>query len=129
MKHLFIRALLSLVVTACALIQHSYAQKRPSDDHIYGHVVDKTTGEHLPYVTVLLAGTTIGTTTDATGHYFLKNLPVGDFTLRVQSVGYRTSERPVTITAHASLEANFEIEEQRISLDEEIGRASCRERV
>ena len=124
MKHLFIRALLSLVVTACALIQHSYAQKRPSDAHIYGHVVDKTTGEHLPYVTVLLAGTTIGTTTDATGHYFLKNLPVGDFTLRVQSVGYRTSERPVTITAHASLEANFEIEEQQISLDEVVVSAS-----
>ncbi len=124
MKHLFIRALLSLVVTACALIQHSYAQKRLSDAHIYGHVVDKTTGEHLPYVTVLLAGTTIGTTTDATGHYFLKNLPVGDFTLRVQSVGYRTSERPVTITAHASLEANFEIEEQQISLDEVVVSAS-----
>lgn len=62
MKNIFIRALLSFAVTASALIQHTYAQKRPSDAHIYGHVIDKATGEHLPYVTVLLAGTTVGTT-------------------------------------------------------------------
>ena len=31
-------------------------------------------------MTVALKGTTIGTMTDGTGHYFLKNLPEGEFT-------------------------------------------------
>lgn len=124
MKHIFIRALLSLAAAACALTQHTYAQKNPSDANIYGHVIDKATGEHLPYVTVLLAGTTVGTTTDASGHYFLKNLPVGNFTLRVQAVGYRTEERPVAIAARSSQEVNFEIAEQQISLDEVVVSAS-----
>ena len=48
-----------------------------TDANIYGHVIDKKTGEHMPFVTIQLKGTTIATTTDKTGHYFLKNLPEG----------------------------------------------------
>ena len=44
-----------------------------TDANIYGHVVDKYTHEHLPFMTVALKGTTIGAATDATGHYFLRN--------------------------------------------------------
>ena len=50
-----------------------------SDAHLYGHVIDSKTGEHLPYATVTIPGTTIGTMTDASGHYFLKNLPTEPF--------------------------------------------------
>ena len=53
--------------------------------------------EHLPYITIALKGTTIGTVTDATGHYFLKNLPEGNFILEVSSVGYKTVTRNVTL--------------------------------
>ena len=37
-----------------------------TDAHIVGHVVDKSTGEHLPYITIRLLKTSIGTSTDAT---------------------------------------------------------------
>lgn len=43
---------------------------KATDANLFGHVVDTKTGEHLPYVTIQLKGTTIGTTTDHTGHYF-----------------------------------------------------------
>lgn len=46
-----------------------------TDANVYGHVKDAKTGEHLPYVVIQIKGTTIGTTTDKTGHFFLKNLP------------------------------------------------------
>ena len=55
--------------------------KNGSDANVYGHVIDKKTGEHLPYVVIQVKGTTIATTTDDTGHYFLKNLPNGIFTI------------------------------------------------
>ncbi len=49
-----------------------------SDANIIGHVLDKSTKEHLSFISVSLKGTTIGTMTDASGHYFLKNLPEGE---------------------------------------------------
>lgn len=94
----------------------AYEQKE-TDANIIGHVIDKHTREHLAYVTVALKGTTIGTTTDATGHYFLKNLPEGDFTLEVASVGYKTVRQEVRLTRGKSLEMNFEIEEDMVALD------------
>lgn len=55
----------------------------PTDANVYGHVVDRKSGEHIAYATIHIKGTTIGCTTDKTGHYFLKNLPEGKFTLEV----------------------------------------------
>ena len=48
-----------------------------TDAHIYGHIIDKATGEHLPYIVVVLKGTTIGVTTESTGHYLMRNIPEG----------------------------------------------------
>ena len=47
------------------------------DAHLTGHVLDAETGEHLPFVNVQLKGTNIGTVTDESGHYLLKDLPLG----------------------------------------------------
>ncbi|MDR0745702.1 MAG: TonB-dependent receptor [Mediterranea sp.] len=88
-----------------------------SDANIIGHVLDKNTKEHLSYITVVLKGTTIGTVTDATGHYFLKNLPEGIFTLEVAAVGYKTARREVTLKKGKTLEEDFEIEEDAVALD------------
>ena len=53
---------------------HSHAKVNRSDANIVGHVIDAANGQHVPFVNVTLKGTTIGTTTDESGHYFLKNL-------------------------------------------------------
>ena len=79
----------------------------PSDANIVGHVVDRKTGEHLSFITIFLKGTTIGTATDATGHYYLKNLPEGVFTVVMKTMGYKTVETPVTLRKGKTLEINF----------------------
>ncbi len=89
----------------------------PSDANVIGHVVDKKSGEHLAFINIFLKGTTIGTVSDATGHYFLKNLPEGKYTLVMQSIGYQTIERTVTLHKGKTLEVNFEALEDAISLD------------
>ena len=53
-----------------------FAQKVKSDANIVGHVVCKN--EHIPFAHVYVKGTTIGITTDETGHFQLLNLPVGE---------------------------------------------------
>ena len=88
-----------------------------SDANVFGHVLDKETGEHLPFITVMLKGTTIGTTTDNSGHYFLKNLPEGKFTLKFKYLGYKTVTREVTLVKGKTQEINVELEEDRMALD------------
>ena len=94
-----------------------YAELRKSDANIVGHILDKNTKEHLSYITVALKGTTIGTVTDATGHYFLKNLPEGEFMLEVSSIAYKTVTRKVVLKKGKTLEEDFEIEEDAVALD------------
>lgn len=88
-----------------------------SDANLLGHVVDKHTQEHLSFINISLKGTTIGTVTDETGHYFLKNLPEGEFTVEVRSVGYKTVTKNVHLKKGKTVEMNFEIEEDMITLD------------
>ena len=90
---------------------------KQSDANITGHVVDAKSGEHLAYATVAVKGTTIGCATDATGHYFLKNLPEGNFVLEASSVGYKTISRNVSLRKGKTLEENFELEEDAVALD------------
>lgn len=92
-------------------------QKPKTDANLNGHVIDKNTQEHVPFVTVILKGTTIGTATDETGHYFLKNLPEGTFTIRVKGVGYRSTEKEITLKKGETHELNFEVEEDNIQLE------------
>lgn len=100
---------------------------KPTDANIYGHVIDKKTREHLPFITLMLKGTTLGTTTDASGHYFLKNLPEGKFVLMLKSMGYKTIEREVVLKKGKTLEINFEAEEDAVSLDEVVVSANRNE--
>lgn len=89
----------------------------PSDANIIGHVVDKKNGEHLSYINIYLEGTTIGTMTDGTGHYYLKNLPEGKFKVVMKSLGYKTIVEEVTLKKGKTLEVNFEAVEDAVSLD------------
>lgn len=59
--------MISMILFASA----GYAQNKPTDANIVGHVVDAENGEHLPYATVQIKGTTIGVVTDETGIFNL----------------------------------------------------------
>ena len=94
--------------------------KERTDAHVVGHVTDSRNGEHLPYVTINIAGTTLTTFTDATGHYFFKNLPVGTHTIEVKYMGYRTIARTVKVERNTTIEENFQLEEDHIAIDEVV---------
>ena len=115
MKTLYI-ILLGTIFTLFPSISRAY-DLNESDANMIGHVIDKNSKEHIPFVTISLKGTTIGTTTDDTGHFFLKNLPEGTFTVEVASVGYKTIRKEVKFKKGKTLEMNFEIEEDMIALD------------
>ena len=98
--------------------------KKSTDANLFGHVVDRETHEHLPYATVAVTGTAFGATTDASGHYFLKNLPEGELTLEVRALGYAVLAKKVTLERGQTLELNFEVVQSGISMDEVVVSAS-----
>ena len=101
------------VIMACSA---AFAQ----DAHIIGHVVDSKTKEHLPFISIHIEGTTIFTSTDATGHYKLTNVPVGEYKISASGVGYLTCSQTINITGVETLTINFEIEEDALQLEQVV---------
>ena len=103
-----------MVAALCMMLP---AKAFNTDAHIYGHIIDKATGEHLPYIVVVLKGTTIGVTTESTGHYLMRNIPEGTYTIEVAAIGYKTERREITIKKGISYEVNFTLEEDLIQIE------------
>lgn len=101
--------------------------EKGTDANIYGHVVDAKSGEHVPYAIIHVKGTTIATTTDMTGHFFLKNLPEGTFTIEAKYMGYTTMSKMVTTKKNTSKELNFNLSPSDLSLDEVVVSANRNE--
>lgn len=110
-----------------ASVNNSGDEKKKTDANVYGHVKDAKTDEHLPYVIVQVKGTTIGTTTDNTGHFFLKNLPEGTLVIEVKYMGYTTQSKSITIKQDTSKELNFSLSPSDMDLDEVVVSANRNE--
>ena len=98
--------------------------QQKTDAHIVGHVLKKETQVHLPYVSIAIKGTTIGTTTDKSGHYRLNNIPVGTHTFVASFVGHEPQEIEISIEKGQTIEINFELEEKSVLLNQVVISAS-----
>ncbi|MDX9882266.1 MAG: TonB-dependent receptor [Prolixibacteraceae bacterium] len=116
MKHFFLNAMLLLHAIAFIYAGNIGPDKKKTDANIVGHVV--ANGEHLPFSNVFIKGTTIGTTTDESGHFQLINLPERTYTVRVQVVGYKPEEKTVEIHKGETIELKFDLKEDVLGLDE-----------
>ncbi|UOQ70293.1 carboxypeptidase-like regulatory domain-containing protein [Hymenobacter cellulosilyticus] len=63
-----------------------------------GRVLDEKS-QGVPGATVLIEGTTLGSSTNADGTYLIQNVPAGPQTLVTSFVGYNAKRQPVTVTA------------------------------
>ena len=85
---------------------------------VTGRVTD-TKGAGLPGATVLLKGTTNGTGTDENGNFVLSNVPAGSHTLVLSSVGFKSKEVPVTVTADGAT-VNAQLSDDATALEDVI---------
>ncbi|MCH7403731.1 SusC/RagA family TonB-linked outer membrane protein [Belliella kenyensis] len=100
-----------LIVLLMSAVFNVNAQSR----EVSGTVMDKTMGEPLPGVTVLVKGTTRGVTTDLDGKYRI-SLQGGDQVLVFSFVGFTAQE--VTIGNQSTI--NVELDEDIQSLQEAV---------
>ena len=109
--------------------KHSHHSIRPkrSDSNIFGHVIDAHTKEHIPFATITIEGTTIGTAANATGHYSINNIPEGDHTIVVTAIGYETMRQSHKAERGTSTELNFTLSETAMLMDEIVVSATRNE--
>lgn len=81
-------------------------------------LITNNKGEPLPYATVMIKGTTNGTTANANGAYQL-DLPVGQHTIVCQYMGYRKVEKVVQVT-EAVQEIPFSLEPVSMQIREVV---------
>jgi len=88
---------------------------------ITGRVVNKSTGEPLFAVNIIIEGTTLGAATDMQGNYIILNVPPGIYTLRASAVGFKTVRvTNVRVSVDQTTRVDFKLEEVAIELGEEV---------
>lgn len=117
MKKIHFSATLAVAAIAMCFSALAHAQNKLSDASISGHIIDSKTGEHLPYVMVMVGGTQIGIQTSSSGHYVIRNLPLGKHDIIASFVGYKDSAVSMDIEAGKTYEVNFSLEPESLSLD------------
>ena len=79
-------------------------------------IVSDLNNEPLPFSSILVKGTTIGTTANQQGRYVL-TLGEGAYTIVCQRIGYQTLEKRITVSA-SDIELNFKLEVQQYKLND-----------
>jgi hypothetical protein len=84
-----------------------------------GRVVDAVSNEPLPFVNIVVSGTTTGTITDLDGNFIITGLEPGFIRVEASFVGYRravSSEVEVSVAKTSTIE--IRLEEQKEQIDE-----------
>jgi len=80
------------IILACLPMTQTFGQRTTS---VRGQVLDAAGQEPLPYVSVRLEGTTLGTRADIEGNFFIETSQKGLTAISVSYVGYTTQSLPI----------------------------------
>jgi hypothetical protein len=84
-----------------------------------GRVVDAVNNEPLPFVNVIISGTSTGTVTDLDGNFIITGLEPGFVRVEASFVGYKRGvSSEVEVTASRTNTIEIQLEEQREQIDE-----------
>ncbi|MDN5202804.1 TonB-dependent receptor [Fulvivirgaceae bacterium BMA10] len=106
---IFVLTSLFIVFTLSAMAQNAI---------IRGMVSDSV--EVIPFASVFIKGTTIGTTTDANGEFTLRNIPKGDYVLVASFVSYTSIQKNISVKENSDITVNFALKPNQTRLDEVV---------
>lgn len=87
---------------------------------VRGIVTDAASGEPLAAVNIVIAGTQIGTPTNADGEYELNDIEPGAYRIEARFVGYRTMTKSVTVEDGQIAVLDFEFSLSTTQMDDVI---------
>ncbi len=100
-----------------ALVAGVYAVNTYAQFSVSGKVVDSKTGEPVQGATVRLRDTNIGCVTNGEGEFALKNIPDGNYVMRISRTDYATQSHPVSSNTDGLL---IKMNEGTVSLDQVV---------
>jgi len=80
-------------IAGVALAALTTALSAANTGSIKGRVIDRSTGEPLPYAAVFILETQLWTTADINGRFTIKDVPVGVYRVEVSMIGYKSLVR------------------------------------
>ncbi|MGC3946959.1 MAG: DUF5686 family protein [Chryseolinea sp.] len=104
-------------LSALALLLVLSVTVQAQETVISGKVTDANSGDPLPFVNVILVGTTWGATTDFDGNFKIRTTSPSD-TIAASYVGYKTKKK--VITRGTTQVINFQLDEVSTSLQEVV---------
>ncbi|UOQ96158.1 SusC/RagA family TonB-linked outer membrane protein [Hymenobacter sp. 5317J-9] len=116
MKHPYLAKLLFLLLFA-AFGFPSTAQAQTGT--ISGRVTDGK-NEGIPGATILVEGTSLGSSSNVDGTFSVQNVPAGPQTVVISFVGYNSVRRPVTVAAGQNAEVTASLAENTTQLSEAV---------
>ena len=118
MRHPYLAKLLFLLLLAGFgfLPSGAFAQSTGS---VSGRVTDSK-NEGIPGATVLIEGTSLGSSSNVDGTYSIQSVPAGPHTVVISFVGYNAVRRPVTVVAGQNADVSTGLTENTTQLAEAV---------
>ncbi len=88
---------------------------------ISGRIIDTATGEAMPFVNVIIMGTSMGAASDIDGYYAILNVAPGTYEVKASAIGYNSVlTRNVKVSIDLTTNLDFSLAANSIELDEEV---------
>jgi outer membrane receptor protein involved in Fe transport len=88
---------------------------------ITGRIVDGSVNEGIPFVNVLVEGTSTGAASDINGEYFILNIPPGIYSIRASAIGYNTmTVQNVNVSSGLTTRVDFTLMPATLELSENV---------
>ncbi|WP_233897087.1 TonB-dependent receptor [Tenacibaculum piscium] len=123
MKKIFLNLFLSLFLLIL-LLQVSTVVSQNNDENqnkgvVSGKIIDANTREAIPFVNILVYGTSIGSASDENGTFTIANIPLGYNKLQISFIGYETFiSDEYLVTNGKTTFLNIELKERETTLKE-----------
>ncbi len=117
-----------LALTFVFVSNASYSQSAPPKPLCSIHGTITAEGAVLPFATVSIKSTTLGTASGADGDYELYQVPAGEYIVRVQALGYKPLEKAVVFQSGTPVQLNVELESDVLGLEQIVVTADRNER-
>lgn len=116
-----LRKALGVLIAAAALLAPGALLLAQEEEPatLNGYVVDSTNNETVVGATLKVKGTKFGAVTNKSGFFVIKNVPPGNQTIVISSIGYERLEVPMTFAAGESKKITFSLKQTSI-LSKEI---------
>ncbi len=87
---------------------------------IHGVVSDSTTGEKIPFASIVLLKTNQGASTNINGFYLIVNVAAGPYEIAASSIGYERALKKIAVLPGEPMTVNFKLVPKPVEMSEVV---------